>query len=436
MLINSVPGIRTGKRRAALTALRFLAAAAAIWLLTEIFGLHSLQKIGEDFIVYWPSGRLLLTGQDPYSLDGLYSLQKCASPSLDAPLPFYNPPWGLPFILPFSLHDYSSSKLMWVSFHAGVLLFCAGWLWNMYSIQSSKCPRGSMRALRGALIWTAFVAVSYVPVFTTIMKGQIISLVLLGLIAFLHFEKRGQYVAAGMSTVLMAIKPHILYLFWIALLLWVLDRRRWSVALGAGVLFSIVTAIPVLYDPDIFSHYYDVLTGQSPALMWYTPSTGTYLRLLLGMERYWLQFVPTGLGLLWLGVYWHKHRRTWVWNKQTHMLVIVSLMTTFYEWLNDYVLLLPVITQTAAWVVYHRHTNDLRWALWAYILINVMIWAVYIVTAAIYPQEPWMYVNLPWIVPSFLLVYMLVRARVPQSVSTHQEMLRTHAGKPGKFPER
>ena len=157
-------------------------------------------------------------------------------------------------------------------------------------------------------MWTAFLAVSYVPVFTTIMKGQIISLVLLGVIAFLHFEKRGQYVAAGMSTVLMAIKPHILYLFWIALLLWVLDRRRWSVALGAGVLFSIVTAIPLLYDPDIFSQYYDVMTGHSPALMWYTPTIGTYLRLWLGAERHWLQFVPTGLGLLWFCFYWQRRK--------------------------------------------------------------------------------------------------------------------------------
>jgi hypothetical protein len=420
MLNNSVPGIRTRKEQAALTALRLLAAAAAIWLVTEIYGLHSLQKIGEDFIIYWPSGRLLLAGQDPYSLDGLFSLQKCVNPSLDAASPFYNPPWALPFILPFSLQDYSFSRLMWISFHAGVLLLCTGWLWTMYFMPSSKCPRSHTRVFQGPLMWTAFVAVSYVPVFTTIMKGQIISLVLLGVTAFLHFEKRGQYVVAGLSTVLIAIKPHILYLFWIALLLWVLDRRRWSVAMGAGALLSIATAIPMLYEPDIIGRYYDMLTGHSPALLWYTPSTGTYLRLLLGMERYWLQFVPTGLGLLWVGIYWRKHRRTWVWSRQIHLLIIVSLMTTFYEWLNDYVLLLPVITQTAAWVVSHRNMENLHWALWAYLLINVLIWAVYIVTAAINPQDPWKYVNLPWVVPSFLLVYLLARARVPQAVSTPQ----------------
>ena len=142
------------------------------------------------------------------------------------------------------------------------------------------------------------------------------------------------------------------------------------------------------------------------------------LSLLFGMEQYWLQFVPTGLGLLWFGIYWHRHRRTWDWNRQVHLLVIVSLMTTFYEWLNDYVLLLPVITQTAVWVASHRDRADLRWVLWAYLLINAMIWAAYVITAAIDPEDPWKYVNIPWVVPALLLVYLFVRAKVSQSEST------------------
>ena len=100
------------------------------------------------------------------------------------------------------------------------------------------------------------------------------------------------------------------------------------------------------------------------------------------------------------------------------MLITVSLMTTFYGWLNDYILLLPVITQVAVWIIYTRKTIDLSWAIWAYILINALIWAVYIVTAAIFPSEPWMIVNFPWVVPSILLVYILVRTRIPAAVST------------------
>jgi hypothetical protein len=418
MSINTAFGITMKKSRVALTALRLLAAAMAIWLMTEIYGLHSIQKIGEDFIVYWPSGRLLLTGQDPYSPNMLYALQKYASTLIGAPLHFYNPPWVLPFILPFSFPDYSLCKLIWVLFNTGVLIFCTGWLWHLYFLQPSACPETRRRAFLKATIWTVFVAVTYVPAFTVIMKGQIVPLVLLGVVGFVHFEKRGQYFLAGMSTILIAIKPHIIYLFWFALLLWILDRRRWSVTLGAGLCFSIMIAIPLLYDPDIFNRYFIMLTGQSPALLWYTPTIGTYLRLWLGMERYWLQFVPTGLGLLWFCFYWQRERRTWDWNRQMPMLIIVSLMTTFYGWLNDYILLLPVIAQVAAWIIYSRNTIDLSWAIWAYVLINALIWAVYIVTAAIFPSEPWMIVNFPWVVPSIFLVYMLVRTRIQSALST------------------
>jgi len=252
MSINTVFGTKIKISRVALTALRLLAAAIAIWLMTEIYTLHSIQKIGEDFIVYWPSGRLLLNGQDPYSPNMLYELQKYASTMLGAPLPFYNPPWVLPFILPFSFPDYSLSRLIWVSFNTGVLIFCTGWLWHLYYLQPAARPETRRRAFFKAMIWTVFVAATYVPAFTVIMKGQIVSLVLLGVVGFVHFEKRGQYFLAGMSTILIAIKPHIIYLFWFALLLWILDRRRWSVTLGAGLCFSIMIAIPLLYDPDIF----------------------------------------------------------------------------------------------------------------------------------------------------------------------------------------
>ena len=51
--------------------------------------------------------------------------------------------------------------------------------------------------------------------------GQIVPFMLLGLVGFLYFVRRKQWWLAGMMTVFIAIKPHTLYLFWFAMLLWV-----------------------------------------------------------------------------------------------------------------------------------------------------------------------------------------------------------------------
>lgn len=45
-----------------------------------------------DFIEYWASARLLLTGNNPYSLSELSSLQKSVGWNHDKPLIMWNPP--------------------------------------------------------------------------------------------------------------------------------------------------------------------------------------------------------------------------------------------------------------------------------------------------------------------------------------------------------
>jgi hypothetical protein len=235
-----------------------------------------------------------------------------------------------------------------------------------------------------------------------LIKGQIVPVILLGVVAFLYFERRGQYWLAGSATLLIAIKPHIVYLFWVALLLWVLERRNLYLVLGGGFAFLIATIVPLIYNPHIIHQYLTLVISQSPYYYWATPTIGMYLRLLFGGHRHWLQFMPTMLGTLWFLYYWRKHRKTWRWDQQMPLIILMSLMTTFYGWLNDYTMLLPVIIQAAAWVFNSRKDFVFNWVIIAYISVNGLAWAIFM-------QGEHFFI---WMVPAVLLIYLALRRKI------------------------
>src|SRR5437763_628311 len=84
-------------------------------------------------------------------------------------------------------------------------------------------PLTSRRLLALAL------ACTFVPVYVAIIAGRISPLLLLGAVLFLTFVRRGNDLCAGAACALLAVKPHLAYLFWIAVLLWSIRERRWHV---------------------------------------------------------------------------------------------------------------------------------------------------------------------------------------------------------------
>ena len=83
---------------------------------------------------------------------------------------------------------------------------------------------------------------------------------------------------------------------------------------------------------------------------WATPTLGTFLRLCFGSEKYWLQYIPALAGLIWFFFYWRMHKVSWIWEQQIIMLIFISLMTNFYTWPSDYLMILPAVMQAAVWL--------------------------------------------------------------------------------------
>jgi hypothetical protein len=366
-----------------------IVSVCVVYTLKWFYAQLSLYPIGHDFISYWASGRLLLAGQNPYSSDAILSLQRAVGWLGEKPLVMYNPPWTLSFILPFSLKHYVLGKFLWVLFHLSVLIVCADRLWRLYGgAQNNQ--------------WINLLILgSYAPVYFMLAKGQIIPLVLLGIVGFLYFESKKKWFCAGLFIGLINVKPHLLFLFYIALFLWVLYQRRWEVLLGAGSAFIATTAIPFIFNSHILVQYCDEIASKAYQYHWATPSFGTLLRLVLDDENHFLQFLPAVIGVAWLLFHWNRTRENWVWTEQMPILLFVSLLTTFYVWANDFVLLIVGIMQASVWLIHYPRHRIVTYSVAIYAIINILAW----VTCFLSDSEQW----IVWMVPALFVNYTLMR---------------------------
>jgi zinc transporter ZupT len=286
-----------------------------------------------------------VTGENPYDLERIQELERQAGRTAEGIL-MWNPPWVLPMVAPLAFLDVRVAHLVWLMFHLGVLLFCAHLLWRIYD------GREELRLISPLLVFTSM------PSYFALLAGQISPLLLLGAVGFLWLIRRGWGFAAGAATVLLAIKPHLSYLFWLALLVWAVRHRHWRVLLGAALAGIVLTGIALALNPSVLGQYWQTFTSTPPA-GYRSPTLGTLLRLAVEGDSFRLQFLPMLPGILWLIIYWHRHRETWEWRREMPALLFVSLLTTAYgAWPFDLVLLLLPLVALATELSRHPRTQS------------------------------------------------------------------------------
>lgn len=290
-----------------------------------------------DFAAYWAGARLNLTGGNPYAPDQILRLEQQVGWPRAEPLQLYNPPWALAVVMPFSLPSYPIGWLLWLTLTLGVTVFCIARCWRLY---------GGWRRYRALALLVGF---AFVPTLMMFLVGQISALLMLGIVGFLHFEREKRWFLAGVLSALTFIKPQMLYLFWLALLLWAVKERRWMTLLSVALACAVATTLAWLPNRAVIGQYLASLVNSSA---WaYVPHTlAGLLRLPLGLEQRWAQFVLVPLGLAWLVVHWRRRHRQWDWVEEMPLLLLVSLVTTPYGWQSDQMLLLVAVLQVLAWL--------------------------------------------------------------------------------------
>jgi hypothetical protein len=255
--------------------------------------------------------------------------------------------------------------------------------------------------------WIGWViAFAALPSIFALQVGQIGPILLLGAVLFLECERRGYHFAAGAATVLLAIKPHLAYLVWLAILCDAITNRRWRMLLGGAVVGLACAAVPLIFDPHVWQHYADAL-GNRPPSQWASPTIGTVLRYAFGEELFRLQFVPVLLGLAWFAYHWYGHRSEWNWNEQLPLLLLVSFVTAPYgAWPFDMVLLLPAVM----WLVLRSEAGALKLAIAGLIAVNVACLVLNLLnTLHVLTITSFWFV---WVSPAVLLLYVLTTLQV------------------------
>ncbi len=302
--------------------LLIISAVLLFWLAMERLSDPRLLSV-DDYVEYWSAGQLNLVGGNPYDPAQLTPIQLQTGRLVGIPVMMWNPPWTLTLVMPLSWLPYPIARVLWLLLHLVIFFLCLTGAWSFYGGDPNYK-------------WVAWlVGFSFSPFLHVLAAGQIGPLLLLAVVGFLYFKEQRRDWLAGASLVLLTVKPHVLYLFLLAVLLWTIDRRRWAVLLGGSIAFLLLLGTAWGINPQLLEQYYYATTHYPPE-QWATPTLGAVLRMLLGVEHFWLQFVPSLLGAVWLLFYWRRYRESWCWAEHLPVITLVSTMTAAYGWTFDH----------------------------------------------------------------------------------------------------
>src|SRR6266568_7233411 len=225
---------------------KIVLATAATGLLGYMLALHfrEIQRnvSARDSIAYWSAGRLLIQHQDPYDRGSVLQLERQQGYEEDRPLVLRTPPWSLFMVLPLGFINPFFAWLLWMAISFACLFGGMTLCKRMYGGDSA--PRGFL----------SVIAYTFAAVPACLVSGQMGLVLMLGVVLFLLWEGDHPFLA-GAALVLPFAKPHLLSLFWVVLLLWVVVRKKRNVVLGFGFAFASAVAIALLFDRNVFQHY-------------------------------------------------------------------------------------------------------------------------------------------------------------------------------------
>jgi hypothetical protein len=351
-------------------------------LLAEIYRVSGV--LNGDFLEYFAAGSVFLRGGNPYNAADLLALERQLGREKREALMMFNPPWTLVIILPFCILPYGTAKVLWLLFMVLILLFSANWIWRNYGGETSQ-------------LWLSWLAVPlFLPAAHALILGQLSSVALGALIGFVAAVERKRYLFAGLLCLPIATKPHLVFLFWIILVLWSYREKCWRVPACAAAALGGSSIILSIWHPNLFSNYISLMSsGQT--LKWVTPTSGMLLRMAVDFGEAWLQFIPSAIGICACLYLWYfRWKRGFSWRFHLIPILLLSLLTTFFAWTHDMTVLLPCVLLALIW--FRRDPAKNFWILMVLVLIDVLyirvLWAT---------QNSFFTLWMPWILAALYL---------------------------------
>jgi len=332
----------------------------ALYVLVRRSGAMQNSISRRDSIQYWAGARLLLNHENPYDSSRVLKLEKLQGYNEDRPLVIRTPPWSLFMFLPLGFLNAFWAWILWFAASVASLIIAMRISWRLYGQQ-------------GAQSIFALVGYTFAPVPACLVAGQMGFLLLLGLILFLWVEGRRPFLA-GAALILPFAKPHLLVLFWITLVLWILWERKYRIASGLVAVLVPAVALAFAFDISVFRDYHDFIS-QAAIGHELIPALSGVIRALFFHRMFWIQFVPLSLGSIWCVWYFFKNRKKWDWRSHGLAVMVVSILVTPYSWITDEVVLLPAVLQAAIWAYGSRQRIRIGTglAILAFVCLNLLL---------------------------------------------------------------
>jgi Glycosyltransferase family 87 len=342
-------------------AVRVVLACLVAYFFVSRSGALRINVSQRDSIAYWTAGRLLLHHQDPYDSSKVFKMERDRGYPYDKPLVLRTPPWSLFMVLTLGALSAFWAWLLWLGISVGVLIFAMRLCWKLYG--AANLPQNAF--------W--LVGYTFAPVPACLVAGQMGVMLLIGLMLFLWWETDRPFLA-GAALILPFAKPHLLSVFWIGILFWIVLRRKSAVAAGFAIALLLAIAVACVFDPSVFSHYRQMLVAASIANE-FIPAFSGVVRLIFFRRLFWVQFIPMALGVAWCLWFLFRKRMMWDWRQDGPALLVVSILVTPYSWLTDEVVLLPAMLQALAFVYAARWRTTIlrRIALVSFAGLNVLL---------------------------------------------------------------
>ena len=277
----------------------------------------------QDLAQYWAAAHLLST--NPYSMDLTRALERAAGIT-STPLITKMPPWAIVTFLPLGLFSYHVSFALWACISVVIVAWCT------FAIRRSAYSTPSLAP--------AILPFLFGPTFVLLMLGQYTVFVLFGAVLFCVLIRENRSWLAGVSLLFVFSKPHIAFLFLIAIAFWMLHRRRWLVLLSA--LSTLVSAclLALLINHQVFQQFRE----RSLLVLHETESYPNLGGIMYSMSgNHSIALLPQALGVLWVFYYSIKNRAAWNWDYHGMIVLLVSVTCSYYSYPYDEILALPAL---------------------------------------------------------------------------------------------
>jgi hypothetical protein len=241
----------------------------------------------------------------------------------------WNPPPALLLVLPLGFVGSRAGELLWALLLLGSLVASVRMVWLMHGR-----PNNLLNLL----------GYSFAPALVCLLAGQVSLFVLLGLVLFLRLHGSRPFLA-GASLWLCLLKPHLFLPFGVVLLVWAIATRSYKLLAGVAVALGFSTGVAMLWDPLVWSHYFQMMRAMSTVRMQQEviPCLSIMFRWAISPKTMWLQYLPAALGCIWALAYFRKHYDHWNWVEHGSLLMLVSVMLAPYTWLMDQAVLIPAL---------------------------------------------------------------------------------------------